>query len=74
MYLETNNFLEKDTAYSVIVSRISSFLGKDVIDMLRGNFALEVGGGGGAPSGIAANILGRVICTDIVDRQLQCEG
>ncbi len=36
MYSETNDFLEKDTAYSVMLSRISRFFGKDAIDALRG--------------------------------------
>lgn len=74
MYSEEADFKEKDTVYSGMVTHISSFAGRDWLELAKGCLALEFGGSGGLLGGIVSNVAGRVICTDVADTQLQYGG
>lgn len=74
MYSETEDFAEKEKIYSDMALRISSLAGRDWTELIKGGLALEIGGSGGLLGGIVSGIAGRVICTDIIDTQLQYGG
>lgn len=74
MYSEETDFLEKEKIYSDMAVRISRFTDRDWTELVKGGLALEIGGSGGLLAGIFSNISDRVICTDIINLQLQYEG
>jgi len=74
MYSEAEDFAEKEKAFSDMTSCLSNFAGNDWEEMIKGGMALEIGGSGGLLGGMISNLAGRVICTDIIDTQLQYDG
>ena len=74
MYSESNDFSEKDAIFSEMVKLVSLFSGKKWSDLIERGFALEIGGSGGLLAGIVSETARRVICTDVVDTQMQYGG
>jgi SAM-dependent methyltransferase len=74
MYSEAADFEEKQAAYADMASCAERFTGRDWRDIANGALALELGGSGGLLGGIVSASAGRVICTDIIDTQVQYGG
>lgn len=69
MYSESEDFKEKQTAYSDMMSLLGHLNCSQSISR-----ALEIGGSGGLLSGLLCNTGIKVICTDVVNAQVQYGG
>ena len=72
MYTEFNDFKEKLDIFEKIKGAVFELCGANVIN--NSSLALEIGGIGGLLAGIVSNAGPRVICTDIVDTQVNYNG
>jgi len=69
MYSESEDFKEKQAAYNDMMATIGHYNGQMSISI-----ALEIGGSGGLLSGLLCNAGTKVICTDVVNLQVQYGG
>jgi SAM-dependent methyltransferase len=74
MYSEQADFSEKQAVHTDMVACAERLTGRAWGELSAGALALEVGGSGGLLGGIVSASTRRVICTDIVDTQVQHGG